>query len=153
VLLEETPAGSKLGELCETFNLPYMFAKPVNSTKGKLESITGQSHRSLKLRLFALTMFDKIVYLDTDILVLQNIDELFGYNETLTAAWDPGAVGVHNSGVMVLRPNVTFSDGLLNSSFVSYNGGDQGYLHNVVNSDEWKELPQHYNVLWRSHQV
>lgn len=67
------------------------------------------THSFGKLSVFDLTMFDKIVFIDSDMMVLENVDSLFG-NESLSATQAgrsfPG--NEHwkelNSGLMVLRP-------------------------------------------------
>jgi len=63
-----------------------------------------------KLSCWTLTQFDKCVFLDADILVLQNCDELFDYDE-LSAAPDVGWPDCFNSGVFVFKPNLnTYKD-------------------------------------------
>ena len=52
--------------------------------------------------------YEKIVYLDADVLVLENIDSLFDYvNDTIVfgAAPDVGWPDCFNSGVFVTKPN------------------------------------------------
>jgi glycogenin len=73
--------------------------------------VLGQQHHWArtfdKLRLFGLTEFSKLVYLDSDMVVLQNLDSLFGAPHM--AAVDAGRL-VHpdwtrlNSGLMVIEP-------------------------------------------------
>ena len=78
-----------------------------------------------------------IVFLDSDLLILKNIDELFEQKSQVSAVFDMGAPGVHNTGVMVIRPNGNFARSLVDRKFVSYNGGDQGFLHHAVPEDSW----------------
>ncbi|OEL22328.1 UDP-glucuronate:xylan alpha-glucuronosyltransferase 1 [Dichanthelium oligosanthes] len=98
-----------------------------------------------KFRLWQLTDYDKVVFLDADLLVLGNMDYLFDEAFELSATVNNGAR--FNSGVMVLEPcNCTFE--LLMSGIHdidSYNGGDQGYLNEVFTW--WHRLPRRANFL------
>ena len=62
-----------------------------------------------KLRLFELTSFDKIVYLDSDMIVLQNIDDLFEkahMSATVAGKCERSEWTKLNSGLMVIEPNL-----------------------------------------------
>lgn len=71
-----------------------------------------------KLQIWGLTQFEKIVFLDSDMLILRNIDELFnskpfsavpaGYSFFLREDWFN-----LNSGLMVVEPNVMVQQSLL----------------------------------------
>lgn len=97
-----------------------------------------------KFRLWQLTDYDKIIFIDADLLVLRNIDFLFSMPE-ISATGNNGTL--FNSGVMVIEPsNCTF--GLLMDhidEIESYNGGDQGYLNEVFTW--WHRIPKHMNFL------
>lgn len=97
-----------------------------------------------KLRLWQLTAYQKLIFLDSDVLVLQNIDFLF-QSEEISASGNSRTV--FNSGVMVLEPhNCTFH--LLMShidTIFSYNGGDQGFLNEFF--PWWHRLPRRTNFL------
>lgn len=98
-----------------------------------------------KFRLWQLTDYDKVVFLDADLLVLRDMDFLFEEASELSATVNNGVR--FNSGVMVLEPcNCTFE--LLMSGIHdidSYNGGDQGYLNEVFTW--WHRLPRRANFL------
>lgn len=97
-----------------------------------------------KFRLWQLTDYDKIIFIDADLLILRNIDFLFEMPEI-------SAIGnnatLFNSGVMVVEPsNCTFQllmDHI--NEIVSYNGGDQGYLNELFTW--WHRIPKHMNFL------
>ncbi|KAG5155420.1 hypothetical protein JHK82_013389 [Glycine max] len=97
-----------------------------------------------KFRLWQLTEYDKIIFIDADLLILRNIDFLFGMPE-ITATGNNGTL--FNSGVMVVEPsNCTFKllmDHI--NEFESYNGGDQGYLNEIFTW--WHRIPRHMNFL------
>lgn len=63
-----------------------------------------------KLQLWDQTQFDKIVYLDNDIMILKNIDHLFNYPH-MTSALDGEYFNIwpnsphFNAGVLVIEPN------------------------------------------------
>lgn len=59
-----------------------------------------------KLNIFSLVEFEKIVYLDSDLLILENIDNLFNYPHLSCPRDLPFNMTKFNSGVMVLEPNI-----------------------------------------------
>ncbi|KAL5555641.1 hypothetical protein UlMin_037877 [Ulmus minor] len=97
-----------------------------------------------KFRLWQLTDYDKIIFIDADLLILRNIDFLFGMPE-ISATGNNGTL--FNSGVMVIEPsNCTFRllmDHI--NEIESYNGGDQGYLNEIFTW--WHRIPKHMNFL------
>ncbi|KAL7753503.1 glycogenin glucosyltransferase [Sorochytrium milnesiophthora] len=96
-----------------------------------------------KLHVWRLTQFDKIVFLDADVLVLRNIDELFEYDE-LSAAPDCGWPNIFNSGVFVAQPSIdTFTSLLAHlESRGSFDGGDQGLLNQYFS--DWATTPSRH---------
>ncbi|CAA0823300.1 UDP-glucuronate\\x3axylan alpha-glucuronosyltransferase 1 [Striga hermonthica] len=97
-----------------------------------------------KFRLWQLTDYDRIIFIDADLLILRNIDFLFGMPQ-ISATGNNGTL--FNSGVMVIEPsNCTFQllmDHI--NEIESYNGGDQGYLNEIFTW--WHRLPKHVNFL------
>ncbi|CAN6278844.1 unnamed protein product [Urochloa humidicola] len=97
-----------------------------------------------KFWLWALTEYDRVVFLDADLLVQRAMDPLFTMPE-VSATGNSGSY--FNSGVMVVEPcECTFR--LLVShvgDIESYNGGDQGYLNEVF--AWWHRLPSHANYM------
>ncbi|KAJ3283213.1 glycogenin glucosyltransferase, partial [Borealophlyctis nickersoniae] len=78
--------------------------------------------------------FERVVFMDADVLVLRNVDDLFGYldnGEVFAAAPDVGWPDCFNSGVFVCRPDMrTFMALEEHSRRVgSFDGGDQGLLN------------------------
>ncbi|CAG5110051.1 Oidioi.mRNA.OKI2018_I69.chr2.g4500.t1.cds [Oikopleura dioica] len=104
-----------------------------------------------KLHCWKLTQFTKMVFLDADTLVLQNIDDLFQRNE-LSAVADCGWPSCFNSGVFVFKPSIDTFTALLDfaNNQGSFDGGDQGLLNDFFS--DWstastsKILPFGYNV-------
>ncbi|KAG2663202.1 hypothetical protein I3760_16G017000 [Carya illinoinensis] len=97
-----------------------------------------------KFRLWQLTEYDKIIFIDADLLILRNIDFLFEMPEI-------SAIGnnatLFNSGVMVIEPSECKFQLLMEhiNEIVSYNGGDQGYLNEIFTW--WHRIPKHMNFL------
>ncbi|XP_020087734.1 UDP-glucuronate:xylan alpha-glucuronosyltransferase 1-like isoform X2 [Ananas comosus] len=97
-----------------------------------------------KFRLWQLTDYDKVVFVDADLLVLRSVDFLFAAPEISATG---NNASLFNSGVMVIEPsNCTF--GLLMEhvhEITSYNGGDQGYLNEIFTW--WHRIPRRMNFL------
>lgn len=84
-----------------------------------------------KLRVWQLTDYDKVMFIDSDFIVLHNIDHFFDYPQ-LSAS--PNNKWLFNSGIMILEPSECFFDNLMSKRYTlkSYNGGDQGYLNEII---------------------
>ncbi|KAK9735412.1 hypothetical protein RND81_04G204300 [Saponaria officinalis] len=97
-----------------------------------------------KLRVWQLTEYHKIVFIDSDLIVLRNIDHFFDYPQ-LSAAPNHGFL--FNSGIMLVEPSECFFRTLMGKRFTikSYNGGDQGYLNEVVTY--WHRLSRKLNYM------
>ncbi|GAB4852133.1 UDP-glucuronate:xylan alpha-glucuronosyltransferase 2 [Ancistrocladus abbreviatus] len=97
-----------------------------------------------KFRLWQLTDYDKIIFIDSDIIVLRNLDLLFHFPQ-MSAVGNDGSI--FNSGIMVIEPsNCTFKSLMeRRREIISYNGGDQGFLNEVF--VWWHRLPRRVNFL------
>ncbi|GLU04274.1 hypothetical protein SLE2022_214330 [Rubroshorea leprosula] len=97
-----------------------------------------------KFRLWQLTDYNKVIFIDADILVLRNLDLLFHFPQMTATGND---VWIFNSGIMVIEPsNCTFKMLMENRrEIVSYNGGDQGFLNEIF--VWWHRLPRRVNFL------
>ncbi|KAG2171564.1 hypothetical protein INT43_008290 [Umbelopsis isabellina] len=87
--------------------------------------------------------YDKVVFLDADVLPLRLVDELFDRPE-FSAAPDAGWPDCFNSGVFVAVPNAETYKELcaLATSKGSFDGGDQGLLNTYFSS--WAtSAPEH----------
>lgn len=94
------------------------------------EKNTYNEYNYSKFRLWQLTDYDKIIFIDADIIVLRNLDLLFHFPQMSATGND---VSIFNSGIMVIEPsNCTFRVLMKNiKDIVSYNGGDQGFLNEI----------------------
>lgn len=110
-----------------------------------------------KLNMFGLTQFKKIVYLDADMIVMHNIDELFekkNMSGTNAGGWldsNKGWVQL-NSGLIVVEPNANvFADMKSKIGLIEKDKGkgDQAFLHSYYSN--WPDqddlhLDHVYNV-------
>ena len=110
-----------------------------------------------KLNMWNMTQFDKIVYLDADMVVMHNIDELFekkNMSAVNAGGWLPNKKDwvQLNSGLLVLEPDNTLFENM--KSKVGHiekekGKGDQAFLHQYYS--DWPSktelhLPHIYNV-------
>lgn len=93
-----------------------------------------------KLRAFELVEFDRVVLLDADTLVLQNVDDLFE-RPAFAAGPDFFLPDRFNSGVMVIEPSAALFRRMMDALAVSrtYDGGDQGFLNTFF--ADWYAMP------------
>uniref|UniRef100_A0A060SWD9 glycogenin glucosyltransferase n=1 Tax=Blastobotrys adeninivorans TaxID=409370 RepID=A0A060SWD9_BLAAD len=94
--------------------------------------------------------YKKVVYLDADVLVTRNIDDLFEVEIgplQVAAAPDIGWPDIFNSGVLVAVPNKeALTDLTARASHnQSFDGGDQGLLNQYF-ENSWVRIPFAYNV-------
>ncbi|KAG1697372.1 Glycogenin-1 [Nymphon striatum] len=105
-----------------------------------------------KLHCWRLTQFTKCVFMDADMLVLQNCDELFD-REEFSAVADVGWPDCFNSGLFVFRPSLDTFNALVQFAITngSFDGGDQGllnmYFSNWSSKDIAKHIPFVYNMV------
>ncbi|XP_058742536.1 putative UDP-glucuronate:xylan alpha-glucuronosyltransferase 4 [Vicia villosa] len=97
-----------------------------------------------KLRIWQLTMYEKIIFIDSDFLVLKNIDGFFAYPQ-LSAS--PNENVIFNSGLTVVEPSQCMFEYMMNktSKVKPYNGGDQGFVNEVFTW--WHRLPSKLNYM------
>jgi lipopolysaccharide biosynthesis glycosyltransferase len=100
-----------------------------------------------KLQIFNQVQFDKLVYLDADMLICQNIDELFT-KPHLSAVNAGGMLPENstwkqlNSGLMVIEPAFSIYDDMMAKLAALYkpSGGDQDFLHAYY--PDWADRPE-----------
>lgn len=102
--------------------------------------------------------YDKVIYLDADILLLANINSLFDLIEprqdTIVAAPDIGWPDIFNSGVFCCAPNNHTYTQLCQragDAANSFDGGDQGLLNQYfLPNGRWTRIPFTFNVTYSS---
>lgn len=110
-----------------------------------------------KLRMFELNQFDKIVYLDSDMIVAKNIDELFDFPDMSAV---PDALFYCkqttdiNSGTLVFVPKTGFLDCIQSELIEQWNYGGYPFGDQEIISRYWRNhqipdshyLPLEYNA-------
>lgn len=134
---------------------------------GDLAELQKRPHWSntfLKLRVFDMTEFEKVVFIDCDMIVLENIDHLF--EKRHISAVQGGKLIFHwediNSGLMVIKPNhkefselVSLVPTVCRKRIEANAGfGDQdviSYYYKNINKlwDEENHLDERYNAMIR----
>lgn len=107
-----------------------------------------------KFVVFGLAQYDKLLFLDSDMLVLGDISELFEIEEDFAACIDMGTPEEFNTGLMFIknkwldRKNV---DKLFDYSKDNFSyRGDQEHINKLINGN-LKILPSQYNTLKDQH--
>jgi glycogenin glucosyltransferase len=111
--------------------------EPMSGISTKNLAIIGRPdlHMTLtKIQLWGLTQFKRVLYLDADTLVLQNLDHLLDHvppGVDFAAAPELAYPDVFNAGMMLLTPKDSTYRELCEFAKVheSYDGGDQGILN------------------------
>ncbi|KAI9692317.1 MAG: glycogenin glucosyltransferase [Bathelium mastoideum] len=100
-----------------------------------------------KIALWRQQRFRKLVYLDSDTVVLRAPDELFDIDAPFAAAPDVGWPDAFNTGVMVIKPNMGDYWALqtMASTGDSFDGADQGLLNQYYQHRNWHRLSFSYN--------
>ena len=120
-------------------------------TKGRKPDFHTPLANFCKLRLWQLTEYKNIVFLDADVIVLRNIDVLFDYPEYSAAPNVYESLSdFHrlNSGVFVAKPSeATFEDMMqaLDKPGIFWPRTDQTFLQDYF--PDWHGLPVFYNML------
>lgn len=85
-----------------------------------------------KLKIFNMTAYRKIVYLDADTIVVKNIEDLFQCSGFCANLKHSERL---NSGVLVVEPSDALFKDMMSkvNSLPSYTGGDQGFLNSYYN--------------------
>lgn len=81
-----------------------------------------------KLKIFNMTNYEKVVYLDADTIVIKNIEDLFKCGKFCANLKHSERL---NSGVLVVEPSKMLFNDMLKKvgTLPSYTGGDQGFLN------------------------
>ncbi|MFD1795417.1 glycosyltransferase family 8 protein [Paracoccus aurantiacus] len=120
-------------------------------TKGTKPPFHTPLDNFVKLRLWQLTEYDAVVFIDADAIMLKNSDKLFGYPEFCAAPNVYESLGdFHrlNSGVFTARPSeATFAAMIdrLDQPGIFWRRTDQTFLESFF--PDWHGLPVFFNML------
>ncbi|KAF2175676.1 glycosyltransferase family 8 protein [Zopfia rhizophila CBS 207.26] len=100
-----------------------------------------------KIALWRQVQFRRVVYLDSDVVALRALDELFDLDVPFAAAPDVGWPDAFNTGVMVISPNMGDYWALqtMAASGDSFDGADQGLLNQYYEHRNWHRISFTYN--------
>lgn len=113
VLLITPNVSEKTKEILMSHDIDFITVQGIESPRLVTEEhLKRWNYTYSKLNIFGLTQFDKLVYLDSDMLILQNIDELFdkphmsaikirGKLPEFSSGWN-----IFNSGLLVVEPSM-----------------------------------------------
>jgi len=147
----------------KTLTLDHYFSMAEEACEINRQSYISNWNNTLsKLLIFELTQFEKIVFLDSDMVIFQNLDHLFDLPHMSAVAADQLTDGHEdwvqlNSGLMVIRPESRLGTSIMaNVSAVAARKecfGDQTLLH--AHYPDWPQrrelhLDQKYNVFFCS---
>lgn len=98
-----------------------------------------------KLRLWTMTEYDKIVYMDTDVLVTGSIEELLD-RPRFAAAPCTTPPDTLNGGVIVLEPDVAVYEDMISKmhTLPSHDGSEQGFLNSYFS--DWYTGPAEHRL-------
>ncbi|KAI5295395.1 hypothetical protein KEM52_001522 [Ascosphaera acerosa] len=103
-----------------------------------------------KLAPFGLVQYDRVVQLDSDMLVLNNMDELMDLELDAPSLCGQGRLGVPNGGLQVVNPSkaayAEILSRLQSPSAMAYEFADQSLLADSF-PNRWVTLPYVYNAL------
>ena len=149
VLVTDAVTEAALASLTKVFD-DILLVEPIANPQTDNLNLLGRldlRQTFTKISLWRQVEYQKIVYLDADAVVLQNIDHLFDLDVPFAAAPDIGWPDIFNSGVLVLSPGEE-KFGELNQllkTHGSWDGGDQGLL-NEWRGGNWNRLSFTYNT-------
>ncbi|KAK6465778.1 glycogenin glucosyltransferase [Scheffersomyces coipomensis] len=135
--------------------------KLINAPLEKVLQKLGREELSItfsKLLLWNQHKYETLIYLDSDTLPLKPLDSLFDTfqhlkSDQIVASPDSGWPDIFNSGVLILKPDPTIFNKLIEFSSTensTFDGADQGLLNEFFNISSsglnWLKLPYLFNV-------
>ena len=111
---------------------------------------TRWNHTFDKFNIFNLTEYEKIVYLDSDFIILKNLDHLFKIDKFTMNSDLPYNSDHYNSSIIITKPNINDYNGLL-SLLKEYDKNKRDAIgdQNVINEyfKNINSLDSSYNVM------
>jgi glycogenin glucosyltransferase len=155
ILVSEAVSSGVIAILCQN-SLNFIIVPVIQNPNQIEDDQRNYKYTYTKLRIFELFKYEKIVYLDADMLVCENIETLF--DQPHFSAVSAGSLLRRNStwkdlnsGLLVLEPKKQLFEKIINvvNDLSSSDSGDQGFLHSFFNS--WPDhqslhLDHKYNI-------
>ena len=135
--------------ILEENNIKY---KEFKSVKYKVQHTSIWNNTFDKFNIFLLEEYEKVVYLDADLLILENLDFLFDYDTPAMVIDRPNYTDRYNSGVLVIKPDKEVFKILVRmkeqQSLYNKLIGDQDILNDYyLETSKINRIPDEYNVL------
>lgn len=121
---------------------PLEYPFKVNQEKAAINKMCRYS----KLKIWKMTQYKKIVFIDVDCLIVQKLDAAFRWPE-FSAVRDAG--DTFNTGLFVMEPSLETYRRMSEQYMLapSYNQGDQGFLNWYYRNAAKMALPVKYNTV------
>lgn len=140
--------GEKTKKELEFFNIEYRIVKELNYYSNGADH--RWNHTFDKIHIFSLIDLDKIVYLDSDFLIVKNLDHLFDIDSFTMNSDIPYNMDSYNSSIIITKPNLNDYYGLINYMHECDNNGvksigDQNILNQYFKNIN--SLDSSYNLM------
>ena len=114
-----------------------------------------------KLKIWAMTEYDRVIFLDADVIVLQPADFMFNCGHFCAVFFNP--INFHTA-ILVVKPDKAIYDDMvkkINDGMASFDGADQGFINSYFtglnaakewtkalppSEDKMNRLPVNYNM-------
>lgn len=156
VVLVSDLVSSQIVDLLDFKKIKYKLVKQIKNPQKLGADERNFKYMFTKLRMFEMVEFDKIVYLDADMLICKNIEMLFNaphMSGVIAGKLYPGNESWShvNAGFLVVEPGQALFNKLCSSisHLPSDDGSDQGFLHSFYEdwpSDKNLHLDHQFNV-------
>jgi alpha-N-acetylglucosamine transferase len=136
-------------QILDYFGIKYKLVNKVNYSSS---TYNRWNYTFDKLNVFSLTEYDKIIYLDSDLLILKNIDDLFNIKRFTMTSDIPFYYDKLNSAVMIIKPNIDDYNGLVElakkyDEEKKDNIGDQNVINDFFKGRNVFSLDASYNEM------
>ena len=98
----EMSSNEKIIDILNKENINYLIVRTIPYNPNTIDLKGNILNTASKIQIFKQTQFDKIIYIDADVLILQNIDDLFNYPNGSILQWPNQPYGM--SGLFVFNP-------------------------------------------------
>lgn len=133
--------GNEVRKTLENFDIKY---KEINSINYEVNGYNHYWKNTFdKLNVFSLIEYEKIVYLDSDFLILSNIDHLFLNNSFTMVSDNNDDKQYYCSACMVIKPNIDDYNGLISLC----KKHEQENIQNIGDQDIINKYFKNINVL------
>lgn len=117
----------------------------IGDNKPRLQDFT---YTYTKIHAFGYEEYDRLIYIDSDAIIVKSIDHLFSSVRTdfAACAQTPYFEHLFNSGMMVFKPSRTLFEDLIAKKDIlpTCDGGDQGFFNEFFK--DWEKLDIKYNA-------